>query len=533
MRGDILKIKGQIENIIYSNESNGYTVCEMISENQLVTAVGYLPFLNVGDVIIATGDMIQHNVYGEQLKVNSFEKVMPSSLEEIEKYLGSGIIKGVGPVTARKIVERFGDDSIYVLKCEPYKLSEIKGINNEKAQIISEEFNKLWELWQLVTFLQKYDIGTANATRVYNKFGENAIDKIKDNPYILLDVLYGVGFEKVDKIANALGVDYDSPYRIASAIKHGLKLASRNGHTCVSEKPLIDFVINTLGVPEELVTNEMTALTYAKEIYIENEMVFLKDYYESEENVARKLVSMSLDKVKKSINLDKKIEEQEQKIGIELSNEQREAIKMVFKSRVSIITGGPGTGKTTIIKMLVNLFNYDKMSIALCAPTGRAAKRITETTGEDAKTLHRFLEIGKLDDDGIDINYSVSKIEKDVVIVDEVSMVDIVLMNYLTKALKDSTRLVLIGDSDQLPSVGAGVVLKDLINSEIIPTMKLTEIYRQAKESKIVVNAHKINNGEKLDLTDKSGDFLFARETNILEQIKELIANRLPKLRKI
>lgn len=528
-----MEIKGQIENIIYANESNGYTVCELVSEKQVVTVVGYLPFINVGDVIIASGDMIQHNVYGEQLKVNSFEKVMPSSLDEIEKYLGSGIIKGVGPVTAKKIVDRFGDESIYVLKCEPYKLSEIKGINGEKAQIISEEFNKLWELWQIVTFLQKYDIGTANATRVYNKLGVNSINIIKDNPYILLDILYGVGFEKIDKIASGLGIEFDSPYRVSSAIKHGLKLALKNGHTCVLKQSLVEFVMNTLGVPLELVTNEMTSLSYAKEIYIENEMVFLKDYYEAEENVAKKLVSMSLDKVKKSINLDKKIEEQEQKIGIELSNEQKDAIKMVFNSKVSIITGGPGTGKTTIIKMLVNLLNYDRMSIALCAPTGRAAKRITETTGEEAKTLHRFLEIGKLDEDGVDINYNVSKIDKDVVIVDEVSMVDIVLMNYLVRALKDTTRLVLIGDSDQLPSVGAGVVLKDLINSEIIPTMKLTEIYRQAKESKIVVNAHMINNGEKIDLTDKTGDFLFARETNILEQIKELIANRLPKLRKI
>ena len=529
----MLEVKGQIDNIIYTNESNGYTVCELLTETKLFTAVGYLPFVNIGDVIVATGEMIKHNVYGEQFKISNFEKVMPSSLNEIERYLGSGIIKGVGPVTAKKIVTKFADESIYVLKCEPYKLAEIKGINFEKAEQISEEFNKMWELWQLVSFLQKYDIGTVNANRVYEELGVNALSVIKDNPYILLDILYGVGFDKIDRIANELGIEYNSPYRVASAIKHGLKLALRNGHTCVNQASLMEFVENILGVDIDLVTNEMTALTYSNQIYIENDMVFLKEYYEAEENVAKRLVSMSMDKVKKCVNLEKKIVEQEELIGIKLSEDQKKTIKMVFNNKVSIITGGPGTGKTTIIKMLVKLFKYEKMTISLCAPTGRAAKRITETTGEEAKTLHRLLEIGKTADEGIDLNASVSKISQDVVIVDEMSMVDIAVMNYLIKGLKETTRLVLIGDADQLPSVGAGVVLKDLIESEVIQTMNLTEIYRQARESKIIVNAHKINNGEFLDLTDNSGDFLFVKETNLLEQMIKLISERLPKLRKV
>lgn len=528
-----MELKGQIDNIIYANESNGYTVCEIITDNKLYTAVGYLPFVNTGDVIIANGEMTTHNVYGEQFKISTFEKVMPSTLNEIEKYLGSGIIKGVGPVTAKKIVTRFGDESIYVLKCEPYKLAEIKGINFEKAEFISEEFNNMWELWQLVNFLQKYDIGTVNANRVYKELGTNALSVIKDNPYVLLDILYGVGFDKIDKIASELGIEYNSPYRVSSAIKHGLKLAIRNGHTCVSEAGLIDFVENILGVDIDLITNEMTALTYSNQIYIENEMVFLKEYYEAEENVAKKLVSMTMDKVKKCVNLDKKLEEQEEKIGIVLSEDQKKAIKLVFQNKVSIITGGPGTGKTTIIKMLVKLFQYEKMTLSLCAPTGRAAKRITETTGEEAKTLHRMLEIGKTEDEGIDLNAMISKIMQDVVIIDEMSMVDIAIMNYLVKGLKENTRLVLIGDADQLPSVGAGNVLKDLIESGIIPTMKLTEIYRQAQESKIVVNAHKINDGKMIDLTENKNDFIFVRETNILEQLIKLISERLPKLRKI
>lgn len=528
-----MELKGQIDNIIYSNESNGYTVCEITSDAKLYTAVGYLPFVNTGDVIVANGEMTKHNIYGEQFKINTFEKVMPSTLNEIEKYLGSGIIKGVGPVTAKKIVSRFGDESIYVLKCEPYKLAEIKGINGDKAEFISEEFNNMWELWQLVSFLQKYDIGTINANRVYKELGANALNAIKDNPYVLLDILYGVGFDKIDKIASEIGIEYNSPYRISSAIKHGLKLALRNGHTCVNETSLIEFVENILGVDIDLITNEMTALTYSNQIYIDDGMVFLKEYYEAEENVAKKLVSMSLDKLKNCVNLDKKIEEQEKQIGITLSEDQKKAIEIVFKNRVSIITGGPGTGKTTIIKMLVRLFKYEKMQIALCAPTGRAAKRISETTGEEAKTLHRLLEIGKTLDEGIDLNTNIAKLTQDVVIVDEMSMVDTAVMNYLVKGLKDKTRLVLIGDSDQLPSVGPGTILKDLIESEIISTMKLTEIYRQAKESKIIVNAHKINDGEGIDLTDNKGDFLFVRENNILEQMIKLITERLPKLRKV
>lgn len=528
-----MEIKGQIDNIIYSNESNGYTVCELITDGKIITIVGYLPFINTGDVIVANGDMVKHNVYGNQFKVNSYEKVLPSNIAEIEKYLGSGIIKGVGPATAKKIVTKFGEESIYVLKCEPYKLTEIKGINKDRAEIISEEFNNLWELWQIVVFLQKYDIGTINANRVYKELGIEALNIIKDNPYILLDILYGVGFEKIDRIAYELGIEYNSPYRISSAIKHGLKLALRNGHTCVGKSALVEFVSNTLNVEDELVENEIVSLTYSNQIYIDDDFAFLKEYYEAEDIVAKKLVSLSLDKIKKCANLEEKISIQEKEIGIELSEEQKKAIKLVMNNKISIVTGGPGTGKTTIIKLLVHLFKYENKDVALCAPTGRAAKRIAETTGENAKTLHRFLEIGKLSDEGIDLDMIISKINQDVVIVDEMSMVDIGLMSYLVKALKDSTRLILIGDADQLPSVGAGTVLKDLIESSIIPTMKLTEIYRQAKESNIVINAHKINKGEKIEFTKDEGDFIFIRETDPLEQIKKLITFYLPKMRKV
>lgn len=527
-----MEIKGQIEDIIFSNESNCYTVCTVVLEKEIITAVGYLPFINVGDIITASGNFVKHNVYGEQFKIDTFEKTMPSTIAEIEKYLGSGIIKGVGPATSKKIVDKFGEETVYVLQFEPYKLAEIKGITSSKAQEISSEFNNVWELWKIVMFLQQYGIGTANANRVYKELGITAIDKIKENPYILLKFLYGVEFKNIDKMALAMGIEHDSTNRISSGIKYAMNLSAKNGNTCVEKERLIEFVSNILSVDKTLVENEFTALCYAKETYIENGYAFLADYYNAEENVAKKLLMLANAQNKKNINLDLKIQEFEKELTINLSEEQKKAVKMVFKNKVSIITGGPGTGKTTIIKMLINLFKYEKMDFALCAPTGRAAKRITETTGEEAKTLHRFLELGKVDEDGVNLNYEVMRIKQDVVIVDEMSMVDIILMNYLSKALQEKTRLILIGDSDQLPSVGPGSVLKDLIDSGEIPTQKLTQIYRQAAESQIITNAHKINMGnQEIDLNKKDGDFFFIRENNLLSQIVELIGTRLPKMR--
>jgi len=524
-----LEIKGQIEDIVFSNETNGYTVCNLAVEEQLITAVGYLPFVSVGDIIVANGNFVNHAVYGEQFKINEFEKVMPSSIAEVEKYLGSGIIKGVGPATSKKIVNKFGEDTIYVLRFEPYKLSDIQGITSARVTQISEEFNQEWELWQIVIFLQKYGIGATNANRVYKELGITAIDKIKENPYILLNILYGVEFSTVDKMAISLGTEYDSNFRIASGIKYALSLSSRNGHTCSAKEEIIKYVSQLLGVPEELVTNELTALTYSKEIYLENEFVFLRSYFEAEDTIARRIMMMCNDHVKNCKNLDEKIKKTERLLRMDLSEEQKKAIRLVFDHKVAIVTGGPGTGKTTIIKAIIHLMQEECLDIALCAPTGRAAKRITETTGEEAKTLHRLLALGKTEEDGITIAYEVPKIDKDVVIVDEVSMVDTVLLHFLTKALLDKTRLILIGDSDQLPSVGPGNVLKDLIESEIVPTVRLTEIYRQAQESQIVVNAHQINQGEQIDLSSRDGDFFFMRANDIVKQVCDLTSERLLK----
>ena len=390
-----MEIKGQIEDIIYSNESNSYTVCTIILEKGIITAVGYLPFINIGDIIVAQGNFVKHATYGEQFKIDTFEKTMPNTTQEIEKYLGSGIIKGIGPATSKKIVSRFGEDTIYVLQYEPSKLSQIKGITESKANEISNEFNNVWELWKIVMFLQQYGIGTTNANRVYKELGIGAIEKIKENPYILLKFLYGVDFKNIDRMALTLGIEHESTHRISSGIKYAMNQSTKNGNTCVLKEKLIEYVANILNVYPELVENEFTNLCYSREVYFENGYAFLSDYYLAEEVVAKKLLMLTNSHNKNNINLDKKIAEFEKELNITLSKEQKEAVKSVFENRVSIITGGPGTGKTTIIKMLIKLFKYDETEFALCAPTGRAAKRITETTGEEAKTLHRFLELRK------------------------------------------------------------------------------------------------------------------------------------------
>ena len=390
-----MEIKGQIEDIIYSNESNSYTVCTIILEKGIITAVGYLPFINIGDIIVAQGNFVKHATYGEQFKIDTFEKTMPNTTQEIEKYLGSGIIKGIGPATSKKIVSRFGEDTIYVLQYEPSKLSQIKGITESKANEISNEFNNVWEVWKIVMFLQQYGIGTTNANRVYKELGIGAIEKIKENPYILLKFLYGVDFKNIDRMALTLGIEHESTHRISSGIKYAMNQSTKNGNTCVLKEKLIEYVANILNVYPELVENEFTNLCYSREVYFENGYAFLSDYYLAEEVVAKKLLMLTNSHNKNNINLDKKIAEFEKELNITLSKEQKEAVKSVFENRVSIITGGPGTGKTTIIKMLIKLFKYDETEFALCAPTGRAAKRITETTGEEAKTLHRFLELRK------------------------------------------------------------------------------------------------------------------------------------------
>ena len=535
-------LEGQIEDIIYQNETNSYTIAVLECEEEIHTVVGYLPFVNIGDTIKAEGKFVTHQEYGRQFKIDTFEKTIPKSLNAIEKYLANGNIKGVGPSTAKKIVDFFKEETIEILKNSPQKLSQIKGISESKAIEISESFNENWEVWQIVGFLERFGIGINNAKKVYKELGNNAIEVIEENPYILVDLIRGVDFKQIDKMALDIGIGLDNSKRIRSGIKYSLIISSTNGHTCVLKDNLIDFVKSLLGVEKDYIENELINLKAKEEIYIEkreeNEWVYLSSFYKSEYNVAEKIVNLIKAKNNKQINkIDKEIKNIEKQTEIELSDKQKEAIKLVNENNVCIITGGPGTGKTTIIKCIIELYKKQNKKVVLCAPTGRAAKRMTETTGEEASTLHRLLEIGKNDEDNLyeNNNISVAPIDADVIIVDEVSMVDVFLMNYLLKGIYLSSKLILVGDVDQLPSVGPGCVLKDLINSKKVPTVLLDKIFRQAAKSKIIVNAHNINNGIgfiKENSEEMLEDFFYINESNqdkMLYQIVTLCRDRLKK----
>ena len=538
-----MQVEGQIVDIIYKNEINSYTVATFETvEGEELTIVGYLPFVNEGDNLKVTGNMVTHPDYGEQLKVEIFEKTMPKTKEALEKYLANGNFKGIGPATAKKIVNTFGEDTINVIKMEPQKLTQIKGISKEKALEIAEQFIANWEIWQIVGFLDQFGIGPQSAETVYKKLGENALEKIGENPYILIDVASKVNFEKVDSIALKLGIDPDNYTRIRSAIKYGLERIGLNGHSTVLYENLLKFVQDLLRIDANNIEEAIISMKAKEEIIIEEredgtEWVYAKPFYEAEKNIAERLISLkNSENIKYISTLKKDLEKIEKDINIELSDKQREAIESVNDNNVCIITGGPGTGKTTIIKAIIELYKKHGMKPVLCAPTGRAAKRMTETTGEEAKTLHRLLELAGISDDNENFNTDllVTPIDGDIIIVDEASMLDMFLMNYLLKAIYKGTKLVLVGDINQLPSVGPGSVLKDIIESEKIHTITLNQIFRQAAKSKIIVNAHRVNEGqnfisgnvkqttidnENIELLD---DFFFIQENN-QEKIQQTI----------
>ena len=539
--------EGILEEIIFQNEVNGYTVGIFETEEEQITIVGYLPFISKGDSLKIYGKFVEHKDYGEQFKIETFEKLVPKTLGALEKYLASGNIKGVGPATAKKIINLFGDDTIHVLKFEPDKLAQIKGISKEKAKEISESFVENWEVWQIVGFLEKFGIGAESAKKVYNLLGINAIQEIEADPYILIDISRGVDFNQIDQMAIKLGIDRESQKRITSGIKYALIKITYNGHCCTLKENLIEYVKQLLGVSTEVIEEGLLTLKVNDDIVVENrdgeQWVYLYSFYRTEKNIAERIIKLEQAKnTKKFNNIEKELKLVEEKTDMLLSQKQKEAIKMINENNVTIITGGPGTGKTTIIKSIIEIYKPKKYKIVLSAPTGRAAKRITETTGEEASTLHRLLEIGKLDEETFykkDKEYEGSPIDADIIIVDEVSMVDMFIMSSLLSCIYLGTKLILVGDTDQLPSVGPGSVLKDIISSEKIPTVHLNQIFRQAAKSKIIVNAHRVNDGEKFIQKDDPNleenpkeDFFFIKENNtekILEQVLSLCNGRLKK----
>ena len=532
-----MEIQGQVKGIIYQNEANSYTIANLETENEEITIVGYLPFIVEGDNLKVTGNYVEHKEYGTQFKVTTFEKIMPENIEALEKYLASGAIKGIGEATAKRIIKTFGEETIEILKNDPKKLALVKGISEEKAQKISDNFLENQEMWKIVGFLEKFHIGAQHAKKVYEKLGVNSIEKIKEDPYLLIEIARGVDFRQIDQMAIRIGITPDNDRRVQTGIKYGLIKSTNNGNSCVLETNLIEYVQSLLDVNSETIEDNLIELKTKGEIVYElrekEEWVYLTRFYETEQEIAYRLKKLEQSKnVKEIKNVESALRKIEKESDIELSEKQKEAIEEINRNNVLIITGGPGTGKTTIIKTIIDIYEERGKKVILAAPTGRAAKKMTEATGKEASTLHRLLCIGKLDDDGIyqmHDEFQGEPIDADVIVVDELSMVDMFVMNYLLKCVYQGTKLVLVGDIDQLPSVGPGSILKDLIESETIQTVHLDKIFRQAAKSKIILNAHRVNKGEpflsKDDIEQETNkDFFYIKHKSQEEILREVIS---------
>ena len=533
------KLQGMVSDIVFKNEENGYTIASLANENDEITIVGCMPTLSVGESIEVEGKWINHKIYGSQFEVQSFMPVTPSSLEGIYVYLSSGMIHGIGEKMAKRIVDKFGVDTLEIIQNTPERLTEVEGIGMKKVKQIQESYEENRELRNIIIQLSPYGITPNYCLRIYKKYKDKSLEVINKNPYRLAEEVRGIGFRIADDIASKIGIDKYSSDRIMQGILFTLNQSLGSGHTYLPKRVLIEQSVKILGVEPTFVENGIIDLAYNQKVHLENKngeiLVYLMMYYICENGVCKEIVKLSQHEIKDlKINIDEEIKIVEKEDGISLANNQILAVKEAINNGVTIITGGPGTGKTTTINTIIKIFENNDQKVVLCAPTGRAAKRMSETSNKEAKTIHRLLEMGfATDSDELTFfKDEEDPIDADVIILDEASMVDVILMYNLLKAIKLGTRLLLVGDSDQLPSVGAGNVLKDIIDSGVIKTVRLDEIFRQARESMIVVNAHKINNGEPLFLNVKNKDFFFLRKnTNeeILNEIIGLVSERLPK----
>ena len=533
------KLEGSIEHVIYSNEENGYAICDMaIADDEIVTIVGTLPMIAAGDNLAVYGQWIHNPKYGRQFSVSQYERMMPADTASILRYLASGVIKGIGPKTAMRIVEEFGEDTFDVIENHPDWLAEIKGISRKSAKEMSERFREQAGMRSVMMFFRNY-FGAAVTIRIYKRWGSASVDIAKKNPYRLCNEIEGIGFERADAMASDLGVTNDNFDRIMSGIKYVLlQQAMQNGHSCLPDDKLIDATVQLLGVSREGAEAAISALlkngTLRSTISGEMRLIYDSASYDAEQYIAEKLVL--LDRMSSAISLpdiDRFIEREESQNGLSYASKQKQAISDALRYGVMVLTGGPGTGKTTVVKALIHIFDSMGFDIALAAPTGRAAKRLSESTSREARTIHRLLEMNY--DGGSTPTFNrneFDQLDEDVIIVDEASMIDTALMMALTKAIKPGARLIIIGDSDQLPSVGAGNVLRDIIASERFSVVCLDEIFRQARESLIVTNAHMINEG-KYPITDvKDNDFFFLPrelDRDIAATIADLYKNRLPR----
>lgn len=545
--GEILMetIKGYIEHIIFHNKENGYTVLNLISGEDEITCVGILKTLSQGETIEAYGDYIEHAAYGRQFKIDMYKIVAPDDLESMERYLSSGAIKGIGAALAARIIKRFGEDAFRIMEEEPERLAEVKGISENKAREIACQMEEKRDMREAMIFLRKYGISNTLAVKIYDTYHAGLYKIFQENPYRLAEDISGIGFKMADEIAAKLGIHADSEFRIRSAVLYTLSQASAEGHVYLPEELLLARTTELLGLEPEYIKPELPNLMMDQKIVIKEKdktrIIYSKNSYYEELNCAVMLHALNICEageisVQQENIMINKIQYLERTLHIALDKLQKKAVLESVRNGVVILSGGPGTGKTTTINVLIRYFEEEGMDICLAAPTGRAAKRMTEATGCEAKTIHRLLELnGGVTDEKRGAFFERNEenpLETDVIIIDEMSMVDIHLFQSLLKAIMPGTRLIMVGDVNQLPSVGAGQVLKDLIDSGCFPVVMLQKIFRQAGESDIVINAHRINRGEQIFLTNKSRDFFFLERGYpevIYKHMIQLIQDKLPR----
>lgn len=531
---------GFVEKIKYRNEDNGYTVLSLACDGDEYTLVGNFHYISEGEMVEASGNLTEHPVYGEQLSVESYEIKAPEDTQAMERYLGSGAIRGIGAALAARIVRRFKADTFRIMEEEPERLSEVKGISEKMAMAIAEQVEEKKEMRQAMMFLQEYGISMNLAVKIYQEYGPKLYSIMKENPYQLADDIPGVGFKMADEIARKIGIFTDSDFRIKCGVLYVLLQATGNGHTYLPEEELLNQASELLRVEPESIEKHLMDMQMDKRLIIreqeDSRIVYASLYYYMEMNVARMLHDLNIRGQVPEIEIKNRLFQIQKEESIELDEKQVEAVIEAVNSGLLIITGGPGTGKTTTINTILRYFETEEMEILLAAPTGRAAKRMTEATGYEARTIHRLLEITGIPDDDRSVGMHFERNEEnpldaDAIIIDETSMVDIHLMQSLLKAVSPGTRLILVGDVNQLPSVGPGNVLKDIIDSGQFNVVKLTKIFRQASQSDIIVNAHRINAGEEVPLGKKSNDFLFIRrdEPNaVINAMITLVQKKLP-----
>lgn len=533
-------IKGYVEHIVFRNEENGYTVFHLTNRDGELTCVGTFPYISEGEMLEVSGEYANHNVYGMQLQVISHQVKEPEDLVSIERYLGSGAIKGLGSALAGRIVRKFKDDTFRIIEEEPERLAEVKGISERKAREISEQVEEKKDMRKAMIYLQKYGISLALAAKIYEHYGQSVYRVMEENPYQIADHVQGVGFKTADEIAAKVGIHTDSDFRIRSGIFYVLLQSVTDGHVYLPQEELLRRTMQLLEVEICDIQKYLMDLAMEKKVVLKEKedgvRVYPAHYYYLELNSAKMLHDLNVSYEIAEDAIEKRLQQIEEDAELSLDELQRTAVKEAVRNGVLVLTGGPGTGKTTTINAMIHFFESEGMDIFLAAPTGRAAKRMTEATGCEARTIHRMLELAYApgnDDNRMEFaRNQENPLETDVIIIDEMSMVDLPLMHVLLNAVMVGTRLILVGDQDQLPSVGAGSVLKDLIKSECFPVITLTKIFRQAEQSDIVVNAHKINRGEEVILDNKSRDFFFLKRQDantIISVVIALIQKKLPK----